>query len=61
VRFLILSVLVLQFGEQALAFAGVLIERHLLLLLLAFTVAAGICGLLWFRSRRKNEARAAGR
>jgi membrane protein YqaA with SNARE-associated domain len=61
VRFLILSVLVLQFGEQAVAFAGVLIERHLLLLLLASTVAAGSYGLLWFRSRRKNEARAAGR
>jgi membrane protein YqaA with SNARE-associated domain len=61
VRFLILSVLVLQFGEQALAFAGVLIERHLLLLLLGFTAAAGIYGSFWLRSRRKNEARATGR
>jgi membrane protein DedA with SNARE-associated domain len=61
VRFLILSVLVLQFGEQAVAFAGVMIERHWLVLLFLFTVAAGIYGLLWFRSRRKNEARAAGR
>jgi len=61
VRFLILSVLVLQFGEQAFAFAGVLIERHLLLLFLAFAVAVGIYGLLRFRSRRRNEARAAGR
>jgi len=61
VRFLILSVLVLQFGEQALAFAGVLIERHLLLLLLGFTAAAGIYGSFWLRSRRKNEAGATGR
>jgi membrane protein YqaA with SNARE-associated domain len=60
-RFLILSVLVLQFGEQAVAFAGVLIESHLLLLLLGFTVAAVIYGSFWFRSRRKNEARATGR
>jgi membrane protein YqaA with SNARE-associated domain len=61
VRFLILSALVLQFGEQAVAFAGVLIERHLLLLLLAFAVVAGIYVLLWFRSRRRNQARAASR
>jgi membrane protein YqaA with SNARE-associated domain len=61
VRFLILSVLVLQFGEQAVAFAVALIERHLLLLLLVFTAAAGIGGLFWFRSRRKNTAHAAGR
>jgi membrane protein YqaA with SNARE-associated domain len=59
VRFLILSVLVLQFGERAVAFVGLLIERHLLLLLVAFTVAAGIYVLLWFRSRRRNETRAA--
>jgi uncharacterized membrane protein YdjX (TVP38/TMEM64 family) len=61
VRFLILSVLVLRFGERAVVFVGVLIERHLLLLLLAFSVAAGIYGLLWFRSGRRNETRAASR
>src|SRR5262249_60693905 len=61
VRFLILSVLVLQFGGQAVAFAGVLIERHLLLLLLALAAAAGIYGWLWFRSRRRNETHAASR
>jgi len=61
VRFLILSVLVVQFGERAVAFAGMLIERHLSLLLFAFGVAAGIYGLLWLRSRRRNESRGASR
>ena len=59
VRFMILSVLVLQFGERAVAFAGLLIEEHLLLLLLACPAAAGIYGLLWLRWRRRKAERAA--
>ena len=61
VRFVILSLLVLQFGEQGVAFVAALIEGHLVLLLLVCTVAAGIYGLLWFRSRRKKETGVAGR
>ena len=61
VRFLLLSVLVLNFGEQAVRFAGLLIERPLLFLLLAFAAATGIYGLLWLRSRRRNEERTLSR
>jgi membrane protein YqaA with SNARE-associated domain len=60
-RFLLLSVLVLTFGEQAIRFAGQLIDRPWLFLLLAFAAATGIYGLLWLRSRRRNEERALSR
>jgi len=48
---------VLKFGEQAVRFAGLLIEKPLLFLLPAFA-ATGIYGWLWLRSRRRNEQRA---
>jgi len=61
VRFLILSVLVLAFGQRAVALGGALIERYGSLLLLALPAAAGLFAWIWYRSRRKDIARAAVR
>jgi membrane protein YqaA with SNARE-associated domain len=60
VRFLLLSILVLRFGEQAVALAGALIERHWLVLLVTVPALAGLCAWILFRSRRSDESRTAG-
>ena len=60
VRFLLLSVLVLKFGEQAVTLAGVLIERHWPLVALALVAVAGVYLWLWLRSTRSREKGAAG-
>lgn len=60
VRFLVLSVLVLKFGEQAVALAGVLIERHWPLVALVLAAIAGVCIWLWLRASRSREQGAAG-
>lgn len=60
VRFLLLSVLVLKFGEQAVALAGVLIERHWPLVALALVAVAGVYLWLCLRSTRSREEGAAG-
>lgn len=57
VRFLLLSVLVLKFGGQAVRFASLLVEKPLLFLLLALAAMA-VYGLLWLRWRRGEEQRA---
>src|SRR5262245_40350242 len=57
VRFLILAVLVLAFGQQVVALAGALVERYWFLLLLALSPAAGLYIWIWYRSRRKNSPR----
>jgi membrane protein YqaA with SNARE-associated domain len=54
VRFLLLSVLVLKFGAQVLTLIAVLIETHWHVLLLTVVGVAGICGWVWYRSRRRT-------
>jgi membrane protein YqaA with SNARE-associated domain len=54
VRFLILSVLVLNFGEHVVALASALAAKHWLALLFAITATAGLCGWAWYRARRTS-------
>ena len=61
VRFLILSALVLAFGQQVVALAGTLVARYWLLLLVALPAAAGLYTWIWYRSRRKDSPRQAVR
>jgi len=56
VRFLILSVLVLKFGEQVIALASALAAKHWLPLLLGIAATAGLCGWAWVRVRRRSAA-----
>jgi membrane protein YqaA with SNARE-associated domain len=58
VRFLILSVLVLKFGEHAIALASALAAKHRPALLFAIAATAGICGWVWVRTRRKSATAA---
>lgn len=51
VRFLILSVLVLKFGPNVVAFASVLVREHWLALLLSLLGAAAIVSWAWLRAR----------
>lgn len=60
VRFLLLSVLVLKFGEQAVALAAALIARHWPFVALALAALAGVYLWLWLRSTRSSEEGAAG-
>jgi membrane protein YqaA with SNARE-associated domain len=60
VRFLILSVLVLKFGEQVVALASRLAREHWLALLLAVALTAGLCGWVCYRGRNKSAGSAAG-
>jgi membrane protein YqaA with SNARE-associated domain len=54
VRFLILSLLVIKFGPQAVTLAGRLVGKHLVWVLAAVgvVIAAGV--LFWLRERRKQ-------
>jgi membrane protein YqaA with SNARE-associated domain len=56
VRFLILSVLVLTFGQQAVALSAALIERHWLFLLLALPAVVGLYTWIWYRARQKDRS-----
>jgi membrane protein YqaA with SNARE-associated domain len=58
VRFLILSVLVLKFGEQVVELASALVGKHWLTLLLAIAATAGLCGFVWYRARRRSATTA---
>ncbi len=53
-RFLILSVLVVWFGPQAVSMAGVLFQRHAGLMGAALAVVAALVLLLVLRNKRKN-------
>lgn len=54
VRFLILSVLVLKFGEHVIALASALAAKHWPALLFAIAATAGLCGWAWVRTRRRS-------
>jgi uncharacterized membrane protein YdjX (TVP38/TMEM64 family) len=56
VRFLILSVLVLKFGEQVVALASALAAKHWLPLLLGIAATAGLGAWAWVRTRRRSTA-----
>ena len=51
VRFLLLSLLVLKFGPQAVAFGGQLLARHWIVLTLALAVVAAALIYAWVRAR----------
>jgi membrane protein YqaA with SNARE-associated domain len=54
VRFLILSVLVLEFGPQVVQLASALAASHWLAFCLTAVSAAGIVAWVWYRARRKR-------
>jgi membrane protein YqaA with SNARE-associated domain len=53
VRFLVLSVLVLEFGPQVVRLGSALAASHWLALGLAAVSAAGIASWVWYRARRR--------
>jgi membrane protein YqaA with SNARE-associated domain len=53
VRFLILSALVLKFGEQVVELASALVAEHWLALLLAIVATGGLGAWIWYRARRR--------
>ena len=58
IRFIVLSLLVLQFGPQVAALASEMVLSHWLVVLIMISSLGLLGGVLWYRSRRNKEDRA---